>query len=124
MRKNKGMNTMLIVLGAVFLGSVVYGASTSTSIEITPNDYGKSSASVGVSKSAFYSAENSSSSKKNMTMEAYACWTGWPYSCEYSTNIAPSGRYSYTEYQDKESSFYIYLAGYNACYGIGKVRAN
>lgn len=124
MRRSKNMLAMFVVLCTLFLGSVVYGASTSASVSITKDIYSKSSSSVGVSTSANYSASNSSSSTKNMTMNAYACWTGWPYTCESSATVAPSGNYSYTEKQSKNSSFYIELVGYNACSGSGSVKAN
>lgn len=124
MRKNKSMVTMLIVLCMLFLSSIGYAASTSASVSITKNDYSKSSSSVGVSTSANYSASNYASSASAMTMEAYACWTGWPYTCESSVQIAPSGQYSYKETQSRNSSFYIKLVGYKACNGTGSVKVN
>lgn len=112
---------MLTLLFTLFLGSLTYAASTSATVAIGKSESSKSSSSVGVSTSAKYSATNYASSSKNMTMEAYACWTGWPYTCESSTTIAPSGSYNYTETQSKNSNFYIKLIGYNACSGYGSV---
>lgn len=123
MRKRKSMLAMLVLLCTLFVGSMVYAASTSASVSISKDNYSKSSSSVGVSTSANFSASNYSSSTKHMTMEAYACWTGWPYTCESSTSIAPSGKYNYTEKQSKNSSFYINLIGYYGCNGKGSVSA-
>ena len=117
MRKCKSMLAMLVLLCTLFVGSMVYAASTSASVSISKDNYSKSSSSVGVSTSANFS------STKHMTMEAYACWTGWPYTCESSTSIAPSGKYNYTEKQSKNSSFYINLIGYYGCNGKGSVSA-
>lgn len=103
MSKSKSMVAMFVVLCTLFLGSLTYAASTSSSIAIGKNDYSKSSSSVGVATRAKCSATNYSTSTKNMTMEVYACWTGWPYTCETSTDIAPSGSYNYTESQSRNS---------------------
>ena len=69
MRKCKSMLTMLVLLCTLFVGSMVYAASTSASVSISKDNYSKSSSSVGVSTSANFSASNYSSSTKHMTME-------------------------------------------------------
>ena len=124
MRKCKGGVVSLIVLCSLFVVMTAQAASTSASVSITKNDDSVSSSSVGVSKSARYYASNYSTSTGNMTMNAYACWTGWPYSRESSVDISPTGTYSYTESQDKNSSFYIELYGSKLCKGYGSVRVN
>ena len=88
------------------------------------SDYSVTSSSVGVSKSAVYKAHNNASSSTSLTVQAYACWTGWPYTCESETSISPSGDYRYTEQQSKNSNFYIKLVGYYKCAGSGSVKAN
>lgn len=76
MRKCKGGVVSLIVLCSLFVVMTAQAASTSASVSITKNDDSVSSSSVGVSKSARYYASNYSTSTGNMTMNAYACWTG------------------------------------------------
>lgn len=124
MKKNIKVSVLFGILCLLFITSTAYAASTSATVAIGKNDYSKSSSSVGVSTRAKYSATSYASSTKNMTMKAYACWTGWPYTCESSTTIAPSGSYSYTETQSRNSNFYIELVGYNACSGYGSVSVN
>lgn len=113
---------VIVLSAACLLGNMsAFAASTSASVKITKKDSSKESSAVGISRKALFKASNSSSSASELTMKAYACWTGWPYTCETTTNISPSGSYKYTEPQDKNSNFYIKLTGYRACSGSGSV---
>lgn len=56
-----------------------------------------------------------------MVMQAYACWTGYPYTLESSVSIRPSGKYSYTETQKRNSNYYVRLVGNKACNGSASV---
>lgn len=123
--KKKCINGLILAaMCTVLVGNVAYGASTSASVSIKKSDYSKKSSAVGIAKSATYTASNNYTSGQDMTMNAYACWTGWPYTLESSTNVAPEGKYTYVEKQDKNSNFYIELIGYNSCIGSGRVTTN
>lgn len=109
------------MLGSLLLGNVAHGMATHAAISIVPSQHTVKSDSVGVGKEAKYWAYNTPSSSRNMTMHAYACWIGWPYSREKSIDIVPTGVFEYREPQSKDSAFYIALTGYNKCYGSGNV---
>ena len=121
MNKRKKQVLASAMLGVLLLGNIAHGMSTQAAISIVPSQHTVASESVGVSKNAKYWAYNTPSSSRNLTMKSYACWIGWPYSCENSKELDPSGAYEYIESQSKDSAFYISLIGYYACYGSGNV---
>lgn len=121
LNKRKRMIIMPLVLGGLLFGNIAYGMSTHAAIMIDTNSYSVSSDAVGVTKQAKYWVYNTPSSSRTLTMNAYACWIGWPYSREHSIDIVPTSVYEYREFQDRDSAFYIELVGYRRCHGSGNV---
>ena len=111
---------LVCLLGGTIVTSA---ASTYSYVTISKGQDKVESSSVGVSTSAKYFAYNNSASLGSLTMDAYACWTGWPYTKEYSISLSPSDSISHIETQSKNSSFYMVLKGNKQCDGEGYVEA-
>ena len=104
--------TSLCVLSVAIVA--VYAVSTTSSCELKPLTRSVSTSAVGVSTKARGYGYCYANSAKPCNFSIYACWTGWPYTCEYSTTMyVGQDPVNHTETQSNDSNFYVELANRN-----------
>ena len=116
------VSMFLVCLG---IGSV-YAASTKVSCRLYRGNDSAETDAVGISRSADFSVTTLSYSKAPTNSAVYACWTGWPYTLEQSTIVPIGQTMGGTEYQDKNSNFYLKLWAmfYKNTEASGWIKAN
>ena len=111
----KFLTKLFTGLGILSISIVTVNAlSITSSCTLKIGQSSVSTDSVGVSKSAEAYGKCYSNSERGCNFSIYACWTGWPYTCEYSTTMyVGQDPVNHTETQSNDSNFYVELANRN-----------
>ena len=99
---------------AIICSAIVGVAAQSKSVELKRGIRSAETGSVGVSKQADVTVTHYADSENPTYVYVYAAYTGWPYTIEYSSSAHPGTKFTHTEKQDKDSTFYVKIQNHSS----------